>query len=358
MKVRFSSVLAMLALCASIVPVPARADDGMAQMLHDIIAQSVPVGTPHKPLETPGLPTGWNYTLDFSSAVSTGNVHPYSQLGGGFDAVVGFGFNKHFRVQAGYYEIQTYPTGFNTGTVPLLLQGFGPIGTTTLQSASPPNNVNTLDKLTVISASYLYDIAGKIPIVISPTYLVRTGTVGGAGNGDSQTVELNGFPQMVHLRSAEDYVLPVTLPLLSTPRMFASYTAGPQWLVNTNGANTANHAQLFELGYIEYRASRRDTFFWQPGRLISYLPDDPYPQTIFTSITGYSHRFNRNLFVQVTAQTGAPTNISQLGVTAITCNGVNPAGNGCNSIVPTVRGLHASQIQIQFGLGQPSVVPL
>jgi len=353
MKLRLSFALAVAVLCASIVPAPVRADDGTAQVLHDIVAQSVPVGTPNKPLPTPGLPTGLNYTLDVSSAVATGNVHPYAGLPGGMDAVVGYGFNKHFRAQVGYYEIQTYPTGFDSGTVPLDLQGLGPIGTTTLQSAPP--DLNTKDKLFVANVSYLYDIAGKLPIVISPTYIARGGTVGGS---ESQTLEIDGFPQSVKPRAAEDYLLAATLPLLSTPKMFASFTAGPEWLVNMQAANLTNHAQLFELGYIEYRATKRDTFYWQPSRLISYLPEDPYPDTIFTSILSYSHRINRFLFVQLTAQEGAPTNISQLGITSVTCVGINASGTGCKQDVPSIRGLHASQIQLQFGLGQPSVVPL
>jgi hypothetical protein len=353
MKLHLSFALAVAVLCASIVPAPVRADDGTAQVLHDIVAQSVPVGTPKKPLPTPGLPTGWNYTLDVSSAVATGNVHPYAALPGGMDAVVGYGFNKHIRAQIGYYEIQTYPTGFDSGTVPLDLQGLGPIGTTKLQSA--PANINTKDKLLVANVSYLYDIAGKLPIVISPTYIVRGGTVGGS---ESQTLEIDGFPQSVKPRSGEEYLLAATLPLLSTPKMFASFTAGPEWLVNMQGANLTNHAQIFELGYIEYRATKRDTLYWQPSRLISYLPPDPFPETTFTSILGYSHRINHFLFVQLTAQEGAPTNIPQLGITSVTCVGINARGTGCNQTVPTVRGLHASQFQLQFGLGQPSVVPL
>jgi len=342
----------VVALCASIVPVPVRADDGTAQVLHDIIAQSVPVGSPKKPVSSPGLPTGWNYTLDVSSAVATGNVHPYSALPGGVDAVVGYGFNKHIRAQVGYYEIQTYPTGFNYGNVPLNLQGLGPIATTSLQAAGA--DVNTKDKLLVANFSYLYDIAGKLPIIISPTYIERAGNVGGTS---SQTLEIDGFPQTVQPRAAEEYLIAATLPLLSTPKMFASFTAGPQWLVNPQGANQTNHAQLFELGYIEYRISRNDTFYWQPSRLISYLPPDPYPETDFTSVLGYSHRFTKNLFMQLTAQSGGPTNVPQLGIQSITCLSITAAGD-CHDPVPAIRGLHASQIQLQLGLGQPSVVPL
>jgi hypothetical protein len=353
MKLRLSSALAVVALCASIVPVPVRADDGTAQALHDIIAQSVPVGSPKKPVSSPGLPTGWNYTLDASSAVATGNVAPIAGLPGGIDAVVGYGFSKNFRAQVGYYDIQTYPTGFNYGNVPLNLQGLGRIGTTSLQAGNA--DVNTKDKLLVTNFSYLFDIAGKVPLIISPTYIQRAGDVGGT---PTQTLEIDGFPQTVKPRANESYLLAATLPLLSTPRMFASFTAGPTWLVNLNGANETNHAQLFELGYVEYRLSRKDTFYWQPSRLISYLPPDPYPQTIFTSILGYSHRFTKFLFVQLSAQEGGPTNVPELGITSVTCVGINATGTGCNETVPTVRGLHASSIQLQFGLGQPSVVPL
>jgi hypothetical protein len=353
MKLRPLAILAVVAFCAAVVPVAVQADDGTAQAMHDIIMQSVPVGSPMKPVSSPGLPTGLNYTVDASSALATGNVHPYAKLPGGFDAVVGYGFTKNFRAQVGFYEIQTFPTGFDSGTVPLNLQGLGPIGTTTLQTA--PADVNTKDKLLVANVSYLYDIAGKLPIVISPTYVSRAGTVG----GDSfQTLEINGFPQSVQPRANQQYLLAATLPLLSTPRMFASFTAGPEWLVQEQYANESNHAQIFELGYIEYRIRKTDTLYWQPSRLISYLPADPYPQTIFTSILGYSHRFTKYLFVQLSAQSGAPTNIPQLGITSVTCVGINAAGTGCNQTVPTVRGLHASQFQLQFGLGSPAVVPL
>ena len=163
---------------------------------------------------------------------------------------------------------------------------------------------------------------------------------------------------MLRTRTVEQYLLPVTIPFLSTPRMFGTLTAGPQYNVNINGANAVgNKAQLFELAYLEYRASPMTTFFVQPSRLIDYLPPDPSPQFIPTLIYGVSHKFTKNTFMQIVASTGAPSNRKNLGITSITCQQITLAG-GCGNPAPTIEGLHAAQVQIQFGIGSPSVIPL
>jgi hypothetical protein len=55
--------------------------------------------------------------------------------------------------------------------------------------------------------------------------------------------------------------------------------------------------------------------------------------------------------------TGGASNRSQFGITSITCQQISPSG-GCAVSTPAVSGLHASQVQIQFGIGSPSVIPL
>lgn len=348
------SASAFLALC--LFAQPACADDVTARIMRDVVAQSVPVGTPEKPLSAPGLPVGLNYTLDASVAFPYGNTGANARLPGGIDVVVGYGFSKKFRAQAAYYEFQEYPVGFNSGVVPVFLQGLGaPITRSDLSQANL--DVTVKNKILVANASYLFVVGKKLPIVVSPTYIARSGTIG--GHSDELDAEINGFPQRIRLRTVEYKLVAITVPFLSTPRMFGTLTAAPQWVVNTNGANRSNTAQIFELLYTEYRASPRTTFFFQPSRLINYLPPDPFPQYITTVIYGVSHKFTKNSFVQIVASTGAPTNKTPNGITSLTCPRIAANGQGC-AVQPlaSIGGLHAAQVQIQFGIGSPAVIPL
>jgi hypothetical protein len=301
------------------------------------------------------LPTGFSYTLDASIAFPYGATGTSAELPGGIDAIVGYGFTKYHRVQAGYYEFQEYPFSFNTGTVPVYLQGLSaPVGTADL--STQPIDAATKNKILTLVSQNLFLLGGKFPIIISPTYLTRTANVG--GHGDTQLIEINGFPQTVHLRSSQEYLLPLTVPFLSTPRLFGTLTAAAQWNTNLNGANVApNHAQIFELLYLEYRASRRTTLFAQPSRLVQYFPIDPDPEYVPTVIFGISHRFTKQTFLQVVGSTGGASNRKYPGITSITCQQISPGG-ACALSAPAIGGLHAAQVQIQFGLGSPSVIPL
>jgi hypothetical protein len=269
--------------------------------------------------------------------------------------VLGYGFSKHIRAQTGYYELQEYPVGFNSGIVPVDLQGFGPpIGVRNL--ADVRNDVAVKNKIFIANLQGLFLIAKKLPVIVTPTYISRRGSVG--GHSDEQLVEANGFPQTVRTRTVQSYIVPLTLPFLATPRMFGTLTAGPEWNVNINGANAVgNKAQIFELAYLEYRANDRTTFFVQPSRLIDYLPPDTSPQFIPTFIYGISHKFTKQTFMQIVASTGTPSNRKQVGVTSITCQQITPAG-GCGAPAVTIEGLKAAQIQVMFGIGSPSVLPL
>jgi hypothetical protein len=362
-------VLAAVAACVLAAPPgPARADDSAtarvfnsafvmpaASALRDIMAQALPVGSPKRSLSSPGLPTGFTYTLDASIAYPYGQTGSRSELPGGIDAVASYGINKYHRIQAGYYEFQEYPFGFNSGVVPVFLQGLSsPVGTANLNTL--PIDVTTKNKILTFVSQNLFLIGGKLPIIISPTYLARTANVG--GHGDTQLVEINGFPQTVHLRSSQEYLLPLTVPFLASPRFFGTVTAAAQWNVNLNGANTApNHAQIFELLYLEYRASRSTTIFAQPSRLIQYFAIDPDPEYVPTLLFGISHRFTKATFVQIMSSTGGASNRKHPGITSLTCQTIDPGG-GCAVNAPAVSGLHASQVQIQFGVGSPSVIPL
>src|SRR6185437_4806323 len=100
-----------------------------------------------------GLPTGFTYTLDFSVAKPMGNVGGMTAwMPGGMDVVAGYGFNPTTRFVANYYELQHYPVGFNSGTVPLYLQGFAnPIGSVDLGTQQPQINVTTKDRFLLLN---------------------------------------------------------------------------------------------------------------------------------------------------------------------------------------------------------------
>ncbi len=356
-----------MALAAVFFPVCARADDASIYDSAIItpannalrardgdIAQQTPEGAPHPPLPRPGLPLGPTYGVDLSTAYPIGNIGVKGSLPGGVDAILGYGFNRNFRVQASYYTVQEYPTGFDSGVVPLYLQGLAsPIGAANLASA--PTDVNIDDHIFIVSAQSLVQL-GKLPVVITPSYLARSGTIG--GHTDATLVEINGFPQTVRLRTQEQYFLTATFPFLSTRKFFGTYTLGPVWNVNLNGANTTNHPQIFQLAHLEFRATRTTSLFAQYGLLQSYTPEMYYPNHVPTFIYGITERVNRYAYFQLQGSEGGTTNEinpSKYGIDSLTCQAL-PCGP--SQLAPQIGGLHAAQIQLQFGLGSPSVIPL
>lgn len=320
------------------------------------VSQANPVGTPQKPLRRPGLPQRFTFNIDGSIAAPTNDVGFDANDPGGVDAGFGIGISRTNRFQAGYYEIQQVPIGFSNTRVPFYVQGLTGPGTSIPQTQAYQNtgvlNVVTKDKILTVLDQNLILLAGKFPIVISPTYLSHTANVG--GYGDRQLIEVNGLPTVVHTRTEQEYLLPVTIPFLASPRFFGTLTVAPQWLVHRAGANETNHAQIFELAYIEYRANPQTTLFFQPSRLIQYDPINAYPQYTPSFIVGLSHRFTKLAYVQITSLEGGPTNYRP-GITALTCQRLPCAPS---QVAPTIGGFKASTIQVQFGIGSPTVVPL
>jgi hypothetical protein len=337
-------------------PVDAELQAQLQEPLQEV-AQANPVGTKQNPLRTPGLPLGFTFNLDFSFSYPFGNLgYQNAKLPGGMDAGFGYGFTRENRLQVGYYEIPQFPVGFSNKTVPFFVQGFTGPGTIPQTYQSTGNaNPTTKDKFFVLVDQNLINIAGKFPIVISPTYLAHWGFVGNNGT-DVQTIEFDGFPTTVHLRTEQEWFIPLTVPFLSSPRFFGTATVAAQWLGHPAGVNQTNHAQIFELAYLEYRAAKDTSFFFQPSRLIQYNPSDPYPQYTPTFIYGLSHHFTKLLYTQIYVATGGPSNYTQLGITSLTCQRLpcNAPGN----TIPSLAGLKATTIQLQFGIGSPTVIPL
>jgi len=325
------------------------------------VAQANPVGTPQHPIRRPSLPQGFTYNLDVSFAYPLSNVGFNAGDPGGMDAGFGYAFSRSQRLTAGYYEIQQVPVGFSNKVVPFYLQGFtGPGSNLPNASLGSVNtglvDATTKDKIFQIGLQNLFVIGNKLPIVITPSYLAHTATIG--GHSDEQLIEYNGFPTDSHLRTEQEWLLPVTLPFLATSRMFGTMTFAPQWLLHPAGINQTNHMQLFYLAYLEYRASKQTTFFVQPSRLIIYDPDFAYPQHTPTLIYGLSHHFTKSTFMQMTVLTGGPSNYSDLGITSLTCQRLPCSGSVPGQVRPTFGGLKASAVQVQFGLGSPTVLPL
>jgi len=345
----------------------APANASLKRALHDLkdtsdasndVAQANPPGTPQRPLRKPGLPPGFTYNVDVSFAYPLSNVGFNAGDPGGMDAGFGYGFSRTQRLTAGYFEIQQVPVGFSNVNVPLYLQGFSGPGTnlpgTSLGTANTGVvDVTTKDKIFQVGLQNLFTL-GPLPIVITPTYLTHTAKIG--GHDDFATVEYNGFPVRVRQRTEQEYLLPVTLPFLATPKMFGTMTVAAQWLVHPAGINQTNHAQTFLLGYLEYRANPATTFFVQPSRLVQYNPVDPYPEYTPSLIYGLSHHFTKSLFVQGTVLEGGATNYNnQLGIVSLTCQRLPCRPN---QVAPQFAGLKAAEVQIQFGIGSPTVIPL
>ncbi len=322
-----------------------------------------------------GLPTGLTYTFDFSVAHSLGNTGSFGSrwLAGGTDAVLGYGFDSTTRVVANYYELQHYPVGFNSGTVPLYLPaGFPPAlgvnpscvdlsgaASGTCQGISKPIDVTTKDKFALFMFEKLFTVgkvAGRsVPIVVTPTYVSRWSTVN-ASNGNNDVVpfvDSNGVPHTdVSTRTAQVYSLAVTVPFLKTPKMFGTFTAAPTWLVHTAGLNQQNHAQIYQILYLEYSISPLAKIFFEPQVSRDYLPSDPYAQHLAAYFLGASQQIGKRGFVQVVLNSGSPTNYSPYGVKQLNCLALPCSAN----TLPSVGGLKASQVQIQFGFGSPSVI--
>jgi hypothetical protein len=348
-----------------------------ASAANSTVAQAPPVS--QEPV-TPqiGLPPGLTWTADLSMAKPFGNIGSYGNQGwlmGGADLSVGYGINWSTRVVASMFQLQHWPYGFNSGLAPVYLAGFrNPVGCADLSggTACGPGtgrniNVRTKDTFGVFMLQKLFLIKsdkipgpGAIPIVISPVYVARGGTIGFSPNNNDVVPFTYNLPdgpvENIPVRTAQYYSVAVTLPFLKTPKMFGTFTVAPQWLVHTAGANVGNSMQLPQVLYLEYTPLHGTTLFFEPQSARDYLPTDPYPEHLIAYFLGVSQRLTQYSFVQVVLNSGNPTNEGPDGVVGIKCLTVQQAlANTCGL---AIGGLKATQLQIQFGLGSPAVFPL
>jgi len=123
--------------------------------------------------------------------------------------------------------------------------------------------------------------------------------------------------------------------------------------MHTNGLNQDNHAQLYQILYIEYSPTTRTKFFFEPQSSRDYLPADIYAQHLNAYFLGVAQKLSKQTFVQLVLNSGSPSNYKPYGVSALTCQTLPCAPS---QVVPTVGGLKATQMQIQFGIGSPNVI--
>lgn len=323
-----------------------------------------------------GLPTGFTYFADLSVAYPYGNIGKFGKkwLPGGGDVALAYGFNPQQRLVASYYELQHYPVGFNSGQVPLYLPaGFPPTpginptcvdlggtSSSTCQGIASPIDVTTKDRFVLLSFEQLVQLGtmkGRpIPMVITPTYVMRWSTVAASNNKSDVVafVDGNGIPHTdIHTRTAQYDSLAFTFPFLKTPKMFGTFTYAPTVLAHLAGLNQQNAIQPYQILYLEYNATKDLRLFLEPQVSRDYLPADPYAQHLFAYFLGATHRLGKQGFVQLVLNSGSPTNYSPYGVKYLQCFALPCSSN----TIPAVGGLKASQLQLQFGIGSPTVLP-
>jgi hypothetical protein len=346
------------------------------QAANSAVAQAPPVS--QQPVGPQiGLPTGLTYTADLSMAYPFGNIGSYGKQGwlmGGGDLSVGYGFNWSTRLLVSMLQLQHWPYGFNSGLAPVYLAGFvNPVGCADLSGGNACGagngrniNVRTKDTFGVFTLEKLFLIKPEalplpLPIVISPIYVARGGEIGFSPvNNDVVPFTYNlpdGPVEDIPVRTAQYYSVALTLPFMKSPALFGTFTLAPQWLVHTAGANVGNAMQLPQILYLQYTPPIRGMTIWfEPQSARDYLPTDPFPEHLIAYFLGVSQRISKYGFVQVVLNSGGPTNEGPDLVTGIKCLTVQQIlANTCGL---AIGGLKATQLQLQFGVGSPTVFPL
>ena len=347
--------------------------------------------------ENPRSP-GIAYSAELTSTLPYGNVgRSQVNLKGGFDGQIYIAPEKYTRIFAGYYDVDFYPIGFDSGTVPAYvsnaaLRAPNPLGRTNCIDAGLgafetcparlgvfSQDAGVQDRISILSFQKIIYVGGLFPIVISPTYLSQRGSIGG---GDDQFLAWDpsrGTYHDVHVRTSQKKSIFLSLPFAASTKLFGVLTAGPSWNVNTNGNNTGNSAQIFEVLDLRYFATPTTTIFFQPSRLPTYEPVDPYPVNIPTFILGFNKKLGgpkSPFYVQGELFTATPSNppyghTGRLGVIDTTCvapqtattsfqtecalyKNINPRTNTATLF----GGTKSTTINLTVGFGTPSVIPI
>ena len=337
---------------------------------------------------------GFGYRVDLSSSFAYGDIGiATNHLKGGFDGEAYIAPDRYTRILAGHYSVDFYPIGFDTGAVPsnissgvvgVPLPG-GRIDCHVVAAGAPTcpanlhagqNDASVQDRVELLSFQKLFYIGGRLPIVISPTYVSEKGSIGGYDDRFlAWDLKASTYHQ-VHLRTEQKKSVFLTIPFAASTKLFGTLTAGPTWNLNTTGVNSSgNGAQIFEEMDLRYFANPSTTFYFQPSRLPTYEPNDPYSVNIATFIEGVSRRIGgpkSPLFVTAYLLTATPTNppnghSGRIGVIDVTCVG-GPANaipcatyagqNPRTNTAVLFGGTKSTSINLSVGIGTPSMFPL
>ena len=261
-------------------------------------------------------------------------------LQGGGDGMASYGFSPTSRVVGSYYELQHYPYGFNSGTVPFYLppgfpnagcQSLGKTAVGSCPGTNPQLDLTTKDRFLLLSYEQLFlvgNIGGrKLPI-------------GGIADLCRALVDDRSIRQRDRCRTVREPAqrrtghrcsdalgaiqlkVAVTVPFLKTSRMFGTFTVAPTWLTHLNGVNQTNTAQLYQVLYLEYNVSATCASSTSRRPRATILPTDPYPQHLNAYFPGATERVGKMGFIQVVLNSGGPSNYSPYGVKYLQCYGL------------------------------------
>jgi hypothetical protein len=311
------------------------------------------------------------YEADLSTMRSSGNTGTtFAEPPGGFDASLTYRFLPTTRVSAAYYQLSAQPLGTDDPSIPVVFQGSSkPF--TFANGQRMHLNATTHLRFQIYQLQQLFTVGRRHhPLVLAPTYTVVRSSVG--GGDDTGPIFANTEFLTVHRRSYETKGVNLIVPLFSGKRYLISYTAGPIWNVNTNGANQTNHAQLYEALLAKYSPKPDLTYFANALRSNTYFPTETYPYHSYTLHLGISKALAKHTFFEAEMSRGGPSNpnyaqTGRIGVVnltvpcAATAAGRAPnlacvaaANNGLAA--PTVGAQRYTTFSLMIGIGAPPLV--
>jgi hypothetical protein len=314
----------------------------------------------------------WTYEADLSMMLQGGptNNH-FAHLPGGTDESLLYKLGRTTRLFAGYYQFSAVSLGNDDTNTPIIFQGTTtPIGTFNADAARV--DATTHLRFQIYNLQQMFTVGGRHhPLIIAPTYVSVRSSI--AGGDDTNTIFANGqILSNVHQRSYETKGINLAIPLFYGEKYFTSYTGGPIWNMNLNGANTSNHPQLLQSLYGSYQPNESINLFANIINSITYFPTDVYPYHVPTWHFGLSKTYGKHFFIEGEVSTGGPSNpnytdIGRIGLVDLTVPCSRTAHGGTPTLtcvalaqngvaVPVVGAQRFTTFSLIFGIGAAPLV--
>jgi len=302
------------------------------------------------------------YEADFSMMLPGGGTNQhFAHLPGGTDESLLYKLTRTTRLFGGYYQFSAQSLGNDDTNIPIVFQGTTtPIGTFNADAARV--DATTHLRFQIYNIQQMFTVGGRHhPLIIAPTYVSVRSSIGGMD--DTNTIFANGqVLTNVHQRSYET----------KGEKYFTSYTGGPIWNMNVNGANTSNHPQLLQSLYGSYQPNESINLFANIINSITYFPTDVYPYHVPTWHFGLSKTYGKHFFIEGEVSTGGPSNpnytdIGRVGIVDLTVPCSRTAHGGgptltCVALaqngvaVPVVGAQRFTTYSLIFGIGAAPLV--